>query len=256
MNRTRTFALLTLPLTALALSGLAAAGGGYVPASAPVVTASPVSTVAPSSMVATGSVAAPALSPITVPALPLRTASSTTQPQSGTVTTSAPALAVSGSTLSSAAAATLRDASGAVKGEVALTQLAGDELLVSVQATGLTPGQHGMHVHTVGQCSDKVADGKTTVFGAAEGHFDPAATGNHAAPDVPATQAHAGDLPMLEVGADGRGVAEFTTRKFSLQGESSIVGRSLIVHADTDDYQTDPAGNSGARVLCGVIQSL
>ena len=174
----------------------------------------------------------------------------------GTVTVGSPAAAGQLRSAADAATAELRDASSAVKGEVFLTQLSGDELLMNVQAQGLTPGRHGMHVHAVGQCSDKVVDGKPTVFGAAEGHFDPAATSNHGAPDTPADQAHAGDLPMLEAGSDGRAEAEFTTRKFTLRGENGILGRSLIVHADADDYQTDPSGNSGARVLCGVIEGL
>lgn len=202
--------------------------------------------------------------PAVIPALPLagRTANGTApaaapQAGGGTVTVGSGS-GVSGELRSAAdaAIAELRDASGAVRGEVFVTQLAGGELLLNVQAVGLTPGSHGIHIHAVGQCSDKVVDGKPTVFGAAEGHFDPAATGNHAAPDTPADQAHAGDLPMLEVGPSGEGAAEFISRKFSLQGANGILGRSLIVHADTDDYQTDPSGNSGARVLCGVIEPL
>ena len=260
MNRTRPLLLLSLPLAALSLGGLAAAGGGYVPAP---VTAPAAASVPMSSSATTSAV---------IPALPLagRAASgtaSTTEASgmnsagtgtvsSSTVTVGSPAAAGQLRSAADAATAELRDASGAVKGEVFLTQLSGDELLMNVQAQGLTPGRHGMHVHAVGQCSDKVVDGKPTVFGAAEGHFDPAATSNHGAPDTPADQAHAGDLPMLEAGSDGRAEAEFTTRKFTLRGENGILGRSLIVHADADDYQTDPSGNSGARVLCGVIEGL
>lgn len=265
MNRTRPLLLLSLPLAALSLGGLAAAGGGYVPAP---VTAPAAASVPMSSSATTSAV---------IPALPLagRAASgtaSTTEASgmnsagtgtvssstasNGTVTVGSPAAAGQLRSAADAATAELRDASSAVKGEVFLTQLSGDELLMNVQAQGLTPGRHGMHVHAVGQCSDKVVDGKPTVFGAAEGHFDPAATSNHGAPDTPADQAHAGDLPMLEAGSDGRAEAEFTTRKFTLRGENGILGRSLIVHADADDYQTDPSGNSGARVLCGVIEGL
>ncbi|GHG08326.1 hypothetical protein GCM10017783_21110 [Deinococcus piscis] len=241
MNRTRT--LLLLPLAALSLSSLAAAGGGYVPAPAPVAAPAPVT-------VPRAPVATPAAASTTTV-----TASTVTAPTTASQTATETAAATSGGMGLTTATAQLRDASGAVKGAVTFSQLPGNELLVSVQAEGLTPGKHGMHVHAVGQCSDKVVDGKPTVFGAAEGHFDPAATGKHATPETPTTQAHAGDLPMLEVGADGRGRADFSTRKFSVQGDTGVVGRSLIVHAGEDDYQTNPAGNSGARVLCGVIET-
>ncbi|WP_261663237.1 superoxide dismutase family protein [Deinococcus sp. Marseille-Q6407] len=268
MNRTR-----FLPLLALALSGAVSAGGGYVAPSAPAprpVVAAP----APTSIPRPAPVYSTASSTLVIPALPLSGSNASglsSSNASGTVqsgATSAGQLPDAGNvTLTDnnagglrsahdAATADLTDPSGQVKGQVFLTQLAGDELLVSVQVAGLKPGMHGMHVHTAGECSDKVVDGKPTVFGAAGGHFDPAGTGNHAGPDVPSDQGHAGDLPMLNVGADGRGSAEFTTRKFSLRGERGILGRSLILHADSDDYRTNPAGNSGARVLCGVIESL
>lgn len=134
----------------------------------------------------------------------------------------------------------------AVQGTVRFVQH-GDHVVVTAAVSGLKPGQeHGFHVHEKGDCSS--GDGLST-----GGHFNP--TG---APHGPQGAAHhAGDLPALK--ADARGQAEVT---FHLDGvtlkegaPTSIVGRGLIVHAGPDDYATQPTGNSGARVACGVIQA-
>ena len=121
----------------------------------------------------------------------------------------------------------------------------GDKVYVTASVSGLAPGQHGFHIHEKGDCSS--GDGMS-----AGGHFNPLGK-PHAAPSTP--DRHAGDMPMLV--ADGSGNA---TLKAELDvitiggGSTDIVGRSVIVHKDPDDFKTQPTGNSGARVACGVIR--
>lgn len=117
----------------------------------------------------------------------------------------------------------------------------GDKVTVSAKVSGLAPGGHGFHIHEKGDCS--APDGLS-----AGGHFNP--TGKpHGAPD--AADHHAGDMPMLQ--ADASGNATLTTDLAIPGGVSDIVGKAVIVHKDADDYKTQPTGNSGARVACGVI---
>ena len=128
-------------------------------------------------------------------------------------------------------------------GSVTFTQN-GDKLSVSAKITGLAPGGHGFHIHEKGDCS--APDGTS-----AGAHFNPGNKphGSPAAPDH-----HAGDMPMLQ--ADASGNATLTTVLSGLSigsGATDILGKSVIVHKDADDYKTQPTGNSGARVACGVI---
>lgn len=128
---------------------------------------------------------------------------------------------------------------------------------VAIEAAGMQPGAHGLHIHANGACAPgpDASSGKTVDFGAAGGHFDPGAAKKHGGPGQAVHEAHAGELPNLQVGADGRAVMRYVNANVSLAaGPLSVLGRTLVVHADPDDYATDPAGNSGARVLCGVIQ--
>jgi superoxide dismutase, Cu-Zn family len=107
---------------------------------------------------------------------------------------------------------------------------------------GLKPNsEHGFHIHEAGDCSAPDAM-------SAKGHFNPTGKphGNPASGEH-----HAGDLPALK--ADAKGVAKLDTTVSGI-AVSALVGRGLIVHADPDDYKTQPTGNSGARVACGVIQ--
>ncbi|MFT3719562.1 superoxide dismutase family protein [Pseudorhodoferax sp.] len=153
----------------------------------------------------------------------------------------------------SGAIAKLATATGAPAGQAVLTAVPdGVEIVVNVQ--GLTPGQHGFHIHANGKCEPSSdAAGKTVAFGAAGGHFDPEGTGRHGHPDHGVR--HAGDAPNLMADAQGRATLRYVSPKVTLApGPNSIMGRALVVHADPDDYQTNPAGNSGGRVLCGVIQ--
>ena len=142
------------------------------------------------------------------------------------------------------ATATLAPTQGnSVAGSVTFTRN-GDKLSVSAKITGLTPGGHGFHIHEKGDCS--APDGTS-----AGGHFNPT-NKPHGSPDAP--DHHAGDMPMLQ--ADSGGNATLTTELSGLtigSGTTDIVGKSVIVHKDADDYKTQPTGNSGARAACGVI---
>ncbi|SEJ53630.1 superoxide dismutase, Cu-Zn family [Deinococcus reticulitermitis] len=165
----------------------------------------------------------------------------------------APMTMVPASTPLSATAA-LRDPAGQVLGTARFVQQ-GMGVQVTVEARGLTPGQHGMHVHEYGRCTPGVDEATNTIvpFGGAGGHFDPGMSKNHGDPQAPNLYGHGGDAPMLNVGADGVGRATFTTDKFSLTGMNGALNRSLVIHARPDDYKSDPAGMSGARERCGVI---
>jgi Cu-Zn family superoxide dismutase len=121
----------------------------------------------------------------------------------------------------------------------------GDAVHVSGELSGLTPSaKHGFHVHEFGDCS--APDGAS-----AGGHFAPEGH-PHGAPD-PATH-HAGDLGNVEADASGRAKVDVTVKGLGLDtGDRAIVGRAIVVHAQPDDLTSQPSGNSGARVGCGVI---
>lgn len=129
-------------------------------------------------------------------------------------------------------------------GEATFEQV-GDKVHVLVNVQGLKPNQqHGFHIHEVGDCSS--GDGMST-----KGHFNPMGK-LHAHPGM----GHAGDLPALQADKGGRAKLDAMIDGVSLSdGAGSIVGRGLIVHADPDDYKTQPTGNAGARIACGVIRS-
>ena len=122
----------------------------------------------------------------------------------------------------------------------------GDHVVVTAVVSGLRPGQeHGFHVHDKGDCSS--GDGMST-----GGHFNPTGT-PHGPQHGPH---HAGDLPALTADAQGRAEVTFHLEGVTLRpGPTSLIGRGLIVHAGPDDYTTQPTGNSGARIACGVIQA-
>jgi len=117
---------------------------------------------------------------------------------------------------------------------------------VVIFVQGLKPGaEHGLHIHEVGDCSS--GDGMST-----KGHFNPYGK-PHAHAGTP--ERHAGDLPSLKAGKDGRAKVDAMLDVITIApGPGSIVERGLIVHADPDDYKTQPTGNAGARIACGVIR--
>ncbi|MEO8629240.1 MAG: superoxide dismutase family protein [Betaproteobacteria bacterium] len=120
----------------------------------------------------------------------------------------------------------------------------GNAVMVDARVTGLTPGLHGFHIHEKGDC--RAPDGSS-----AGGHFNPDGQA-HAGPQ--AVHRHAGDLGNLKADANGVAVYHAEITGISLATtEDSIIGRAVIVHAGTDDFTSQPAGNAGARVACGLI---
>ena len=140
--------------------------------------------------------------------------------------------------------AELRNGSGESVGSAVLRQ-EDRRFRIVVQAVGLAPGSHGIHVHAVGQC-------EPPSFQSAGGHFNP--LGKQHGLENPAG-AHGGDLPNLEVDASGRTEYVAVTDRLSLgTGPNSIFdadGSAVVIHEKPDDQRTDPSGNSGERVLCG-----
>ena len=141
------------------------------------------------------------------------------------------------------AVAMLADAGGRPVGRATATDVAGG-VRFTVDARGLPPGTHGAHIHTTGACD---APGFTT----AGGHWNPTARQHGAMnPQGP----HEGDLPNLTVGSDGRGTIGVVIPGATMAGLMDVDGAALIVHAGPDDLQTDPSGNSGGRIACGVFR--
>lgn len=140
------------------------------------------------------------------------------------------------------ATAMLRTAAGADAGRATATEVTGG-LRFTLDAMALPPGTHGAHVHMVGRCD---APGFTT----AGAHWNPTArqhgTMNPAGP-------HEGDLPNLIIGTDGRGTLAVTVPGATMAGLLDADGAAMLVHAAPDDLKTDPSGNSGARIACGVF---
>ncbi len=126
----------------------------------------------------------------------------------------------------------------AIEGEIDFDQMKDGSVRVSVSVRNLAPGsQVGFHIHEMGVCE---GDG-----GSAGGPYNPRGK-RHGAPG----KGHAGDLPMLHADASGLATIDHVSREFKL---SNIIGRGLIVHRDADDQKTDPTGNAGPRLACGVI---
>lgn len=144
------------------------------------------------------------------------------------------------------ASAQLRPTKGSKTIGEATFEEQGDKLVrVVVFVQGLKPGQeHGIHIHEKGDCSAPDAM-------SAGGHFNPLGK-PHGHPG--GAERHAGDLPALKANKEGRANIHADVDIITLTpGPTSIIGRALVVHADPDDFKTQPTGNSGARIACGVI---
>lgn len=154
----------------------------------------------------------------------------------------------SASVLAQGANAELLDTDGNMIGNVALTEVAQGVHLFA-QAEGLPSGTHAFHIHETGSC-------EPPDFESAGGHFNPTgAAHGWDNPDGP----HAGDFPNVHVQDDGVLTVEYFTDKVTLEeGETAVFdddGSAIVVHEGADDYQTDPAGDAGARIACGVIEA-
>ena len=126
-----------------------------------------------------------------------------------------------------------------------------DGLVLTPALSGLTPGLLGFHVHQNPDCAAGMKDDQMAAAIAAGGHFDPAKTDKH---EGPMGHGHVGDLPALNVGADGKATQAVTAPRLKV---ADLHGRSLMIHAGPDNYsdQPKPLGGGGARVACGVVDS-
>jgi superoxide dismutase, Cu-Zn family len=156
------------------------------------------------------------------------------------------------------AVARVVDAKGRSIGVVTFIN-SGSATNVNFLVAGLSAGKHGVHVHATNSCADSkdATTGANVKFGGAGPHFDPNDTKNHGGPSVGSDKGHAGDLENLVFDADGSAFQKSKTQKINLVGGAlSVVGRSIIIHANEDNYTNTPAnGGSGARIGCGVIEA-
>ncbi len=120
----------------------------------------------------------------------------------------------------------------------------GDQVTLKLEVSGATPGKHGAHIHQTGDCSAPDAS-------SAGGHWNPDSK-THGPADA---EHHLGDLGNIEVGQDGKGTLTLSKKAWTIGDGTAtdVVGKAVIIHAGEDDLVTDPAGNSGGRVACGVI---
>jgi Cu-Zn family superoxide dismutase len=144
-----------------------------------------------------------------------------------------------------AATAQMKGTGGRDLGTLTLSE-SGGSITVSGQLAGLPPGEHGFHIHTTGKC-----DGPS--FETAGAHWNPTnkghGTNNPAGP-------HLGDMANITVGADSSVSVQATTPGGSLHGENALLdgdGAAIVIHAKADDYKSNPSGNSGNRIACGVV---
>ena len=146
------------------------------------------------------------------------------------------------------AQATLRGLDGKQVGTATLTETP-EGVLVVASFTGLKPGEHAFHIHEVGKCEPP--------FKTAGGHFNPAGRSHGL---MSGTGGHAGDMPNVHVPPSGQLKVEVLVHGVTLKpgAPNSLAdpdGAALVLHEGPDDYRTDPAGNAGGRIACGVVSS-
>lgn len=140
------------------------------------------------------------------------------------------------------AVAMLRTAQGNEVGRATVREVP-EGLRITIDAHGVAPGTHGVHIHTVGKCEGPdfmTAGGHWNPTGAKHGSMNPAGP-------------HQGDLPNLIVGTDGRGTVGAIVPGAMFDGLIDADGAAMVIHAAQDDLTTDPSGNSGARIACGTF---
>jgi superoxide dismutase, Cu-Zn family len=143
------------------------------------------------------------------------------------------------------AQAKLVNANGLPAGTAVLAA-AGDRVTITIAAAGLPEGPHGLHLHTLGKCE---APGFTT----AGAHLNP---GGHQHGSANPQGSHLGDLPNLSADKLGAGTVTAELKATRAEAEAALFdadGSAIVIHAAPDDYRTDPTGNSGARIACGVL---
>ncbi|UII30586.1 superoxide dismutase family protein [Fulvivirga ulvae] len=146
------------------------------------------------------------------------------------------------------AKAVISSASGSsLTGEATFTDLGGGDVTFKLTVENATPGEHALHLHETGDCSAPDAT-------SAGGHWNPAEV-KHGKRAVD-HQYHAGDIANLEVGEDGKGILTATVSGWTIGGPDStnIINKAIIIHAQADDFVSQPSGAAGKRVGCGVIQ--
>jgi Cu-Zn family superoxide dismutase len=132
-----------------------------------------------------------------------------------------------------------------VTGYATFTEMPDGSVKVLVDIAEAPPGTHGLHVHEKGDCSDPEAK-------SAGGHFNPTSM-PHAGPMD--AQHHAGDLGNIEIQADGKGRLEVSTTMLTVKpGPNCVVGKAVVFHEKADDLKTQPTGDAGGRLGCGVVK--